>query len=242
MGHTKGTASTDRIRVGADHAIFSRQVEPVTAPDIDEAPNQYLVKGMLKLHEQLGHLARIIDNRSRPVDEYRVQTLVVDSEQLVTVQPQYDQISERIESVFVMGPPNANCTVQLGDRTWYLVIPSTGEIIISPVSLLLSRNDVRQLSVNPVTVGTPAIPASTVAQQNTSANPVQVVIAGGTVTAVTVNGVTVGGGDGTYVVPPYGSIAITYSVVPTSWTWSVVGIPSAGDFTLELMGWADERY
>jgi hypothetical protein len=66
---------------------------------------------------------------------------------------------------------------------------------------------------------TPAVPATTVAAQNTSANPVQVVISGGTVTVVAVNGVTVGSGDGTYAVPGYGSIAVTYSGVPT-WAWT----------------------
>lgn len=65
----------------------------------------------------------------------------------------------------------------------------------------------------------PAVPASGVAQQNTNSYPVTVVISGGTATATTVNGVTVGPGDGTYVVPAYGSIAVTYTVAP-AWVWS----------------------
>jgi hypothetical protein len=68
----------------------------------------------------------------------------------------------------------------------------------------------------------PAVPASTVAQQNTNAYPVQVVISGGTATSTSVNGVVVGAGDGTFVVPAYGSISVTYSVAPT-WVWSNVG-------------------
>lgn len=65
----------------------------------------------------------------------------------------------------------------------------------------------------------PAVPASTVAQQNTNAYPVTVVISGGTATVTTVNGVVVGAGDGTFVVPAYGSISVTYSSAPT-WVWS----------------------
>lgn len=65
----------------------------------------------------------------------------------------------------------------------------------------------------------PAVPASTVAQQNVNSYPVQVVVSGGAATVTTVNGVVVGAGDGTFVVPAYGSIAITYSVAPT-WVWS----------------------
>jgi hypothetical protein len=145
MGHIKGTASTDDIRVGTDKRIFSRQVPEVKAPDIDEAPNQYIVKGLLKLHEQAQHLARIADDRSRPIDEYRTQTLVPDSELTITVQPQYDYMAERIESVIVTGP-TGTVTLQLGDRTWALTIPASGILVIAPVSFLLQRNDYRTLT------------------------------------------------------------------------------------------------
>jgi hypothetical protein len=145
MGHTKGTASTDRIRVGTDNRIFGRQVPEVQAPDIDEAPNQYIVKGLLKLHEQMQNLARMADDRSREVDEYRVQTLTPDSELTVSVQPQYDLMPERIESIIVTGPAGA-VTLQLGDRTWALTIPATGILVIAPVSLILGRNDYRILT------------------------------------------------------------------------------------------------
>lgn len=66
---------------------------------------------------------------------------------------------------------------------------------------------------------TPAVPASTVAVQNTNPFPVQVVITGGTITAVVVNGITVGTGPGTYVVPAYGSISTTNTGSPT-WAWT----------------------
>lgn len=65
----------------------------------------------------------------------------------------------------------------------------------------------------------PAVPASTVAQQNVNPYPVTVVVTGGTATVTTVNGVTVGTGDGTFIVPSGGAIAITYTVAPT-WVWS----------------------
>ena len=67
----------------------------------------------------------------------------------------------------------------------------------------------------------PAVAASTVAVQNLNLYPVQVVISAGTITAVVVNGVTVGTAAGTYVVPPQGAISVTYSVAPT-WVWSAL--------------------
>lgn len=65
----------------------------------------------------------------------------------------------------------------------------------------------------------PAVPASTVAQQNTNAYPVTVTLSGFTLTAVVVNGITVGAANGPYVVPAYGSISVTYTVVGT-WVWA----------------------
>lgn len=67
---------------------------------------------------------------------------------------------------------------------------------------------------------TPAVPSSTTPVTNTSQLPATVIISGGTLTNVAVNGVTVGSGDGTYTVPAGGTIAITYSVAPT-WTWTL---------------------
>lgn len=72
----------------------------------------------------------------------------------------------------------------------------------------------------------PAVPASTVAQQNVNQFPVQVVISAGTITAVVVNGVTVGSGAGTYTVPANGSISITYTVAPT-WVWTALSTSGA---------------
>jgi hypothetical protein len=64
-------------------------------------------------------------------------------------------------------------------------------------------------------VVTPAVPGSTVAVQNPSAFPVAVTITGGTMTAVVVNGGTVGTGAGSYVVPAASTISMTYSVAST---------------------------
>ena len=70
------------------------------------------------------------------------------------------------------------------------------------------------------TVNAPAVPGNGVAATNTTGSIVQVVISGGTLTAVVVNGVTVGTVAGTYLVPIGGTISITYSVAPT-WTWAL---------------------
>ncbi len=67
---------------------------------------------------------------------------------------------------------------------------------------------------------TPAVPASGTPVTNTSALPATVVISGGTLSNVVVNGVSVGTGDGTYTVPAGQAITLTYSSAPT-WTWTL---------------------
>jgi hypothetical protein len=66
---------------------------------------------------------------------------------------------------------------------------------------------------------TPAVPASTVAVVNPAPIPVSVVITGGTMTNVSINGVTAGTGAGTYTLPQGASITMTYTVAPT-WAWT----------------------
>jgi len=68
----------------------------------------------------------------------------------------------------------------------------------------------------------PAVPASTVAATNTSDSTMWVEVAGGTVTVVKVDGVTIGARtSGMFLVRPGSTIAITYSVAPT-WQWFAV--------------------
>jgi ribosomal protein L37AE/L43A len=65
----------------------------------------------------------------------------------------------------------------------------------------------------------PAIAPTTVAVFNPLPTPVNVVLTGGTVTVVSVNGTTVATSSPAVVqVPAFGSIALTYSVAPT-WLW-----------------------
>jgi hypothetical protein len=64
----------------------------------------------------------------------------------------------------------------------------------------------------------PVFPASTVSFTNTYGRNAIVVISGGSVTVVLVNGVSAGLG-GTYTVPAGATIAVTYTGTP-AWTWN----------------------
>lgn len=77
----------------------------------------------------------------------------------------------------------------------------------------------------PTTPNSGSVLATGVAQQNVNTYPVQVVIAanGATITAVVVNGITVGTGAGTYTVPAFGAISVSYTVATPTWVWSNAG-------------------
>lgn len=117
-------------------------------------------------------------------------------------------------------------------------VPASGTAAANPTGQFLSAT-VTGGTITGITVGygtnpapvlpsTPAIPASTVPATNNNPYPVAVAITGGTVTVVAVNGVTQFTATGvTVIVPAGGTVAITYSVVPTSWTWT----PVVGGFT-----------
>jgi hypothetical protein len=93
-------------------------------------------------------------------------------------------------------------------------------------------------TVNPPVITTPSIPASTTPVTNTNPFPVSVAVTGGTTTHITVNGSDQGTTTPfTAVVPAGGTIAITYSVVPTSWVWTplvagIAGSPVASPFSV----------
>ena len=68
----------------------------------------------------------------------------------------------------------------------------------------------------------PSFPLTTVPYVSLFPVSVLVTITGGTVTEVAVNGSEVLTGDGTVLLPPFGSIVVTYTGSP-SWTWTTQG-------------------
>jgi hypothetical protein len=133
-------------KLPADAVIHTREPVPPEAADIEAMPQQFIAAGMAKLAKAQDDLARRIENRSYVVDEYQPETLTADSEMQIVVFPTYEYMPEKIEAIIIGGPPNANVTLQLGDRILPLVIPATGILPIGYVAILLGRNDPRVLT------------------------------------------------------------------------------------------------
>lgn len=103
----------------------------------------FVLNSLMALRKSLGTLARLIENRGYPVDEYQTGT---GAGTVVSLIPTYDYMPERIESVIITGPPAAVITLQLGDRIWNLIIPAAGVLPVAPLGIILGRSDVRQLT------------------------------------------------------------------------------------------------
>lgn len=119
--------------------------------------------------------------------------------------------------------PSGNVTT-INGAEFVAAYPIRGDSEIWAV--LLATNDPAPVVTYPA-ISQPTVPATGVAQQNLNNAPVTVVINanGATITNVTVNGVTVGTGAGTYIVPAAGTISIAYTVATPTWTWTLTPAP-----------------
>lgn len=129
--------------------IHLRHPDTIDTKDIEQAPLKYNALALIHLRNEIERLANLIVDRSRPVDEYNVQTLVAEAlpqgNQLI-LQPQFET-GEIIESIVITGPAAGTATLQLGDRAWPIVIPASQILFIgAPLVLGLSRNDNRILT------------------------------------------------------------------------------------------------
>lgn len=106
---------------------------------------RYIALALIRLKEQLDTLADKAIDQGRPFDQYNVQELGV-SQALsqITLNASYE-VSERVESIIITGPAAATVTLQLGDRIWPLVIPSTGMFEVDGIAIILGRDDIRQM-------------------------------------------------------------------------------------------------
>lgn len=125
-----------------------RQPEKVQVPDIEQEPMKYMALALVHLRNALAKLPKMIEDQSRPVDEYRVQSNAADSVTQINLPPQWET-PELIKSVLITGPAGT-VTLQLGQRFWTLTVPAAGFILIAPLFLQLARDEPRIL--------TPAVP------------------------------------------------------------------------------------
>lgn len=92
---------------------------------------------------------------------------------------------------------------------------STGPIRKVGNNCVLQNNH----NYNPVgAVGPPSVPATTVNYTNAYGYPCQVQVYGGTVTEIDIDDIATGLTSGIFIIPPSGTINITYSAAP-SWRW-----------------------
>lgn len=108
-------------------------------------PEEWLEHSLRRLTQSLSDFTSLIEDRSHRVDEWQAQSL---ADNVTTVQtfPDYE-FDAIIESVVITGPTATPAfTLQLGRRYWNLTLPASGILVISPISITLSRDSTRQLT------------------------------------------------------------------------------------------------
>lgn len=121
--------------------------EPIRTENVEQISPEFIASGMLDLREALGEIARQTENRGNPVDEYNTTPITgASTESSLTVQPTYEYWPEKIVGIIVSGPPATAVTITLGDRQWPVIIPAAGILVISPIAIILGRNDDRKLT------------------------------------------------------------------------------------------------
>ena len=79
----------------------------------------------------------------------------------------------------------------------------------------------KSMQQKPGVITPPAVLASGTSYQNASGLPALVTVAGGTVSAIAINGTATGLTSGPVFVPSWGTVKLTYSVAPT-WSWQLM--------------------
>jgi len=127
--------------------VHGRNPQRVDVKDLEREPMKFIALGLVHMKQQLEKLAIMSVDHSKPVDEYQVQSVTVESNPFIEVLPQYET-PELIEAILVTGPAAATFSLQLGDRNWSLVMPASQFIYLSPLVLCLSRTDRRILTAS----------------------------------------------------------------------------------------------
>jgi hypothetical protein len=129
-----------------DSRISTRQPVDYRTADAEQESETFEQLGLRDLREELKNIARKIENVGNPVDEYNSASVSgAGSSAVLTVQPTYEFMPEKITAIIVTGPTGV-IKLQLGDRIWSLTIPAAGILVIAPVAIMLSRTDDRILT------------------------------------------------------------------------------------------------
>ena len=119
---------------------------------------------------------------------------------------------------------NATTGIILDSVTRYSIISNNTLTftVTTPITINSARSDFQVINnpgYNPVgAVGPPSVPATTVNYTNAYSYPCQVQVYGGTVTEIDIDDIATGLTSGIFIIPPSGTINITYSAAP-SWRW-----------------------
>lgn len=115
-----------------------------------------------------------------------------------------------------------------------LIIETTAQAPAGRIWNILSVGIFGSDGHTPVPFNTIPLAATGVASYNNNPSGVQLTIAGGTVTAIAINGTTTGLTSGTFAVPANGTVTVTYSVAPTTFTTAPNSVATPSGALIDL--------
>lgn len=132
-------------KVRSERVVRTHKSEPWETTDIDVAPEaKWMLNTLARLYGELKNLSKIVEDRTKPVDEFTPQT-TMSTELTLEIQPTYE-IPVRVTSILVTGPAGQTVTVTVGPRNWTVVIPASGVLVIAPISMIVNREDHRTIT------------------------------------------------------------------------------------------------
>jgi hypothetical protein len=237
-----------RLPTGAKLAqpIFTRQPNKPFDTDQQKTVFEYLAIGIHSLVTQMGDLARQIENRARVVDEYQVQSSTVTAESVVTVQPIFDFVPEKIESVIVTGPPTQSSTPTVNQIP--LGLTGVASYSNNSVGVLqtITGGTVTAIAINGVTTGLTTgvffVPAGGTVTVTYSVAPTVFTTAGIPVQVPAQVTLQLGDRFWNLSMPPTGVIVIAPVGILLNRNDIRQLTGASGSYSLELTGIADERF
>lgn len=120
---------------GADGQVHIRNVSQIGVQDIEQEPVKYVALALVHLKTKLDKLATIIEDKSRPLDVYQPQTIALESNPVITLQPAWE-VPEKITSVIITGPATTAGTAPAsGGNAGNVTSPGAGATVVSTAAL-----------------------------------------------------------------------------------------------------------
>jgi hypothetical protein len=95
---------------------------------------KYIALALVHLKSKLEKVATMVEDKSRPLDIYQPQTLTVEANASITLQPAWET-PEKISSIIITGPPTSSTAAPSGGNAGNVTTPGAGATIVNTAAI-----------------------------------------------------------------------------------------------------------